>query len=121
MRAASITTDIGMAIAGGSITTTTGIGTAITGTAIDIAIMIGRTGVEIVTTATSDNFGKRSKNPLVLKIAGTLSVLDEADQAGLVDFEHAVTRLGETSFRVPRAVLPEIQRKTFSLTVCNQK
>ncbi|MDQ2945726.1 MAG: DUF3368 domain-containing protein [Acidobacteriota bacterium] len=46
-----------------------------------------------------------------LRIAGTLSVLDEADQAGLVDFEQAVARLGQTSFRISRAVLAEINER----------
>ena len=35
-----------------------------------------------------------------LKVAGTLSVLDEAEQAGLVTFDDAVAELQKTSFRV---------------------
>jgi predicted nucleic acid-binding protein len=46
-----------------------------------------------------------------LKVAGTLSVLDEADQAGLVNFDAAVARLRETSFRVSQAVLAGINRR----------
>ena len=46
-----------------------------------------------------------------LKVAGTLSVLDEAEQAGLVDFEQEVAELQKTSFRVSRAVLSEIRAK----------
>ena len=46
-----------------------------------------------------------------LKVAGTLSVLDEADQAGLVDFDEAIVELQKTSFRVSRAVLSEIREK----------
>jgi predicted nucleic acid-binding protein len=46
-----------------------------------------------------------------LKAAGTLSVLDEADQAGLVDFDNAVDRLRQTSFCVSPAVLAEIKQK----------
>ena len=46
-----------------------------------------------------------------LKIAGTLSVLDDADQAGLLDFDTAVARLRQTSFRVSQAVLAEIKEK----------
>jgi predicted nucleic acid-binding protein len=46
-----------------------------------------------------------------LKVAGTLSVLDEADQAGLLDFDAAVARLSETSFRASQAVLSEIKEK----------
>jgi predicted nucleic acid-binding protein len=46
-----------------------------------------------------------------LKVAGTLSVLDEADLAGLVVFDDAVSELRKTSFRVSPAVLSEIWRK----------
>ncbi len=48
-----------------------------------------------------------------LRVAGALSVLDEAEQAGLVDFEEAVAELRETSFRVSLAVLAEIRAKRF--------
>jgi hypothetical protein len=46
-----------------------------------------------------------------MRVAGTLSVLDEGDQAGLVDFDNAVAELGKTSFRVSHAVLAEIRAK----------
>jgi predicted nucleic acid-binding protein len=46
-----------------------------------------------------------------LRVAGTLSVLDDADQAGLLDFDMAVARLRQTSFRVSQAVLAEIKTK----------
>lgn len=46
-----------------------------------------------------------------LRVAGTLSVLDEADQAGLVIFDDAVAELRKTSFRVSQAVLSEIRQK----------
>ena len=46
-----------------------------------------------------------------LKVAGTLSVLDEADQAGLVVFDNAIAELQKTSFRVSQAVLSEIREK----------
>jgi predicted nucleic acid-binding protein len=46
-----------------------------------------------------------------LKVAGTLSVLDEADRAGLLNFEAAVNRLRQTSFRVSEAVLTEINTR----------
>jgi predicted nucleic acid-binding protein len=49
-----------------------------------------------------------------LKVAGTLSVLDEADQAGLVIFDDAVAELRKTSFRVSQAVLSEIRQKRSS-------
>ena len=46
-----------------------------------------------------------------LKVAGTLSILDEADQIGLVQFDKAVDRLRQTSFRVSEAVLSEINQR----------
>jgi predicted nucleic acid-binding protein len=46
-----------------------------------------------------------------LKVAGTLSVLDEAAQAGLADFDRALAELQKTSFRVSQAVLSEIREK----------
>jgi len=46
-----------------------------------------------------------------LRVAGTLSVLDEADQAGLVSFDQAITQLRKTSFRVSQAVISEIIQK----------
>jgi predicted nucleic acid-binding protein len=46
-----------------------------------------------------------------IRVAGTLSVLDEAEQAGLVDFDNAVAELQKTSFRVSQAVLAEIRAK----------
>ena len=46
-----------------------------------------------------------------LKIAGTLSILDEADHAGLVKFDDEVAALRETSFRVSQRVLAAIRHK----------
>ena len=46
-----------------------------------------------------------------LRVAGTLSILDEAEQAGLVNFDDAVAQLRKTSFRVSHAVLAEIRAK----------
>ncbi len=46
-----------------------------------------------------------------MRVAGTLSVLDEAEQAGLVDFDNAVAELQKTSFRVSHTVLAEIRAK----------
>lgn len=45
------------------------------------------------------------------RVAGTLSVLDEAEQAGLVNFDEAVAELQKTTFRVSQAVLAEIKAK----------
>jgi predicted nucleic acid-binding protein len=49
-----------------------------------------------------------------LRVAGTLAVLDAADQAGLVRFDDAVAELRGTSFRVSPLVLSEIRRKRSS-------
>lgn len=46
-----------------------------------------------------------------LKVAGTLSILDEAEQVGLVNFDDAVVELRETSFRVSQTVIAEIKAK----------
>ena len=46
-----------------------------------------------------------------LRVAGTLSILDEADQAGLVNFDEALAELQKTTFRVSKAVLAEIREK----------
>jgi predicted nucleic acid-binding protein len=57
--------------------------------------------------------GRREAVRRGLKVAGTLSVLDEADQAGLVNFDRAVAQLRKTSFRVSQAVLFEVTQKRF--------
>ena len=46
-----------------------------------------------------------------LRVAGTLSILDEAEQVGLVNFDDAVNELRKTSFRVSQTVLAEIKAK----------
>ena len=48
-----------------------------------------------------------------LRVAGTLSVLDEADRAGLVLFDDAVAQLQKTTFRLSQTVLSEIRKKRF--------
>jgi predicted nucleic acid-binding protein len=55
--------------------------------------------------------GRREATRRGLKVAGTLSVLDDADRAGLVKFEDAIARLRKTSFRLSQAVLTEIEQK----------
>lgn len=55
--------------------------------------------------------GRREAIRRGMRVAGTLSVLDEAEQAGLVDFDNAVAKLQKTSFRVSDAVLAEIRAK----------
>jgi predicted nucleic acid-binding protein len=55
--------------------------------------------------------GRREALHRGLKVAGTLSVIDEADRAGLVVFDQAIAELRKTSFRVSEAVLWEIKVK----------
>jgi predicted nucleic acid-binding protein len=55
--------------------------------------------------------GRREAVRRGLRVAGTLSVLDEAEQAGLVTFDDAVAELQKTTFRVSQAVLAEIKAK----------
>lgn len=58
-----------------------------------------------------DQAGRQEAIRRGLKIAGTLSVLDEADQAGLITFDEAVAELRKTSFRLSSNVLSEILRR----------
>jgi len=58
-----------------------------------------------------DLAGRREAMRRGLAVAGTLSVLDDADQGGLLSFDDAVARLRNTSFRLSQAVLAEIMRK----------
>lgn len=46
-----------------------------------------------------------------LRVAGTLSILDDADKAGLVNFDEAIAQLRKTSFRVSEAVVSEIMQR----------
>ena len=55
--------------------------------------------------------GRQEAKRRGLKVAGTLSVLDDADQAGLVKFDESIARLRKTSFRVSQAVLTEIEQR----------
>ncbi len=54
--------------------------------------------------------GRREAERQGLLVAGTLSVLDDADRVGLLNFEEAITALQSTSFRVSRRVLEGIRR-----------
>jgi predicted nucleic acid-binding protein len=58
-----------------------------------------------------DQAGRREAARRGLRVAGTLSILDEAEQAGLVNFDEAVAELQKTSFRISRAALAEIRAK----------
>jgi predicted nucleic acid-binding protein len=55
-----------------------------------------------------DQTGRREATRQGLRVAGTLSVLDDADRAGLLRFDAAVAHLRKTSFRVSEGVLTEI-------------
>jgi predicted nucleic acid-binding protein len=46
-----------------------------------------------------------------LEVAGRLSLLGEADQAGLVVFDDGVAELRKISFRLSQVVLSEISQK----------
>jgi predicted nucleic acid-binding protein len=58
-----------------------------------------------------DYAGRQEARRLQLKVAGTVSVLDEADRVGLLNFEHAMAELRKTSFRIAQSVVAEIVRK----------
>jgi predicted nucleic acid-binding protein len=55
--------------------------------------------------------GRQEARRRGLKVAGTLSVLDDADHAGLLKFDEAIARLRKTSFRLSQIVLDEIEQK----------
>ena len=74
--------------------------------AIALAIEM-RAGLVLI----DDLAGRQEATRRGLKVAGTLSVLDEAGQTGLLKFDDAIDRLRKTSFRVSDAVLAEIDRK----------
>lgn len=70
-----------------------------------------RTEVHAEVVLIDEQAGRQEALRRGLKVAGTLSVLDEADQAGLVVFDDAIVELRRTSFRVSQAVLSEIKKK----------
>ncbi|MGH9351149.1 MAG: DUF3368 domain-containing protein [Terriglobia bacterium] len=48
--------------------------------------------------------GRREAARRHLQVTGTLGVLDEAAERGLIDFHAALDRLRQTSFRMPREI-----------------
>jgi len=74
--------------------------------AIALAVKIGAGAVLI-----DEQAGRQEAKRRGLKVAGTLSVLDDADLAGLLNFDQAVARPRKTSFRVSQAVLAEIAQR----------
>jgi predicted nucleic acid-binding protein len=49
--------------------------------------------------------GSKEARKRGLKTAGTLAILEQADFAGLVDFEGVVVKLGLTSFHLPPVIV----------------
>jgi predicted nucleic acid-binding protein len=58
-----------------------------------------------------DQAGRQEALRRGLNVAGTLSVLDEADRVGLVSFDVAINELAKTSFRVSPTVLLQIKQR----------
>jgi len=58
-----------------------------------------------------DHAGRQAAAGPGLRVAGTLSVLDDADRGGLLRFDEACDRLRQTSFYVSAAVIKEIMRR----------
>lgn len=58
-----------------------------------------------------DQAGRQEAVRRGLRVAGTLSVLDDAERAGFVNFDDVLAELQKTSFRVSQSVLSEIQAK----------
>jgi predicted nucleic acid-binding protein len=61
------------------------------------------TGADLV--LIDERAGRREAARRGLSVAGTLAVLDEAAQRGLLDFDFAITRLRQTNFRLSPAIL----------------
>ena len=64
----------------------------------DLLLMDGRKGVSVA----------RGKG---LRVTGTLGVLDIAAERGLVDFARVVSRLRQTTSRIPEALLDSLVKK----------
>lgn len=58
-----------------------------------------------------DRAGREEAVARGLKVAGTLAILDEADRAGLVVFDEAISKLRNTSFRLSPAILSQMKQK----------
>jgi predicted nucleic acid-binding protein len=71
--------------------------------------LAGELGVGVV--LIDELAGRQEAKRRGLRVAGTLSVLDDADRAGLLKFDEVIPRLRKTSFRVSQAVLAEIAQK----------
>ena len=54
-----------------------------------------------------DSAGRKAARQRALHVTGTLGVLGQAAQRGLVDFPRAVARLHTTSFRMPPSAILE--------------
>jgi predicted nucleic acid-binding protein len=73
---------------------------------ISLALAIGADMVLI-----DDRAGRREAARHHIRVIGTLGVLDEAAQLGLVEFQAIVERLRETSFRMPPEISGVIPRR----------
>ena len=53
-------------------------------------------------------FGRREAQHLGIKVIGTVGILKEAHERGLIDFQEAVIRLQSTSFQIADSILKSI-------------
>ena len=74
--------------------------------AIALAIEMGG-GVLLI----DERSGRREAQRRGLSVAGTLSILDDASHAGLLNFDLAIARLLKTNFRVSRSVLAALMQR----------
>ena len=74
--------------------------------AINLAMETGASGLLI-----DDQAGRREAGRRGLLATGTISVLDAADRAGLLEFDNAVFLLRQTNFRISQKVLDQIRQK----------
>jgi len=75
--------------------------------AISLALAVGADVVLI-----DDRAGRREAARRHLRVTGTLGVLDEAAERGLIDFQLAAERLRQTSFRMPREIREAFPRRS---------
>jgi predicted nucleic acid-binding protein len=66
------------------------------------------TGADLI--LIDERAGRREAARRGLRVIGTLAVLDEASQRGLLDFDAAVGRLGRTNFRLTPVILKTFAR-----------
>lgn len=74
--------------------------------AIALAVEIGADAVVV-----DERVGTREARQRNLQTVGTLAVIDEAGRRGLLDFNDALVRLQQTSFRVSPAIVRTLVRE----------